>query len=70
MKIVNKKPLSQIKEERENKEGVVFSINALGQQLVQEKLEHAQTKELVNVIGQELAQAELRITALEGGNAK
>lgn len=69
MKIINETPLSEIKEQRENQESIPFSLSLLGQQLVQEKLDHAQTKEIVNALGQELVHAKLDIADLKGGNA-
>ncbi|WP_102274107.1 hypothetical protein [Cytobacillus massiliigabonensis] len=67
MKIVNEIPLSVLKEQRENQENIPLSLDALGLALVQEKLDHAQTKELVTTIGQQLVKANLRLAALEGG---
>ena len=69
MKIVNEQPLSKLKEIRENQESIPISLGALGVELVQEKLAHAQTKELVKALGQELVQAKLDIAHLKGGNA-
>lgn len=62
-------PLSKIKEIREAQESIPISLDALGLELVQEKLAHAQTKELVKTLGQELVQTKLDIARLKGGNA-
>lgn len=69
MKIVNEMPLSVIQKQKEEKAIVPLTIDALGLQLVQGKLDHSQTKQLVNFIGQELVQAKLDIAILKGGNA-
>lgn len=59
MKIVNEVPLSEIQKLKEAQQTVPLTLDALGLQLVQEKLDHSQTKELVNSLGQQFVQEKL-----------
>ena len=69
MRIQNEKPLSIIKQEKENQEIIPISLDAIGLELVQEKLDHAQTKEMVAALGQELVKTKLEVANLKGGNS-
>lgn len=69
MKITNEQSLSSIQEQKKNQDMIPISLATIGQELVQEKLSHAQTQQLVSMLGQELVKANLRIATLEGGNA-
>ena len=69
MRILNEKPLSIIKKEKENQENIPISLDAIGLELVQEKLDHAQTKEMVAALGQELVKTKLEVANLKGGNS-
>lgn len=68
MKIYNVENLSVIQERKQAEQLIPVSVTALGQQLVQEKLEHSKTKEVVSALGQELVKAKLEIAQLKGGN--
>ncbi|MFH5779049.1 XkdW family protein [Heyndrickxia oleronia] len=69
MRILNEVPLSKIKEMREKQESIPISLDAIGLELVQEKLDHAQTKEMVAALGQELVKTKLEVANLKGGNS-
>ncbi|GEN83641.1 hypothetical protein SLU01_19530 [Sporosarcina luteola] len=67
MKIVNEKPLSKIKEERENQEIIPVSLDALGIELAQEKIKNVQKDLLINSLGQQVALLKIDILQLKGG---
>lgn len=67
MKIVNEKPLSKIKEERENQEFIPVSLDALGIELAQEKIKNVQKDLLINSLGQQVALLKIDILQLKGG---
>lgn len=69
MRILNEVPLSKIKEIREKQESIPISLDSIGLELVQEKLDHAQTKEMVAALGQELVKTKLEVANLKGGNS-
>lgn len=54
---------------REKQESIPISLDAIGLELVQEKLDHAQTKEMVAALGQELVKTKLEVANLKGGNS-
>ncbi|MDH5160326.1 XkdW family protein [Heyndrickxia oleronia] len=69
MRIQNEVPLSKIKEMREKQESIPISLDAIGLELVQEKFDHAQTKEMVAALGQELVKTKLEVANLKGGKS-
>lgn len=67
MKIVNEKPLSEIREERENQEIIPVSLDALGIELAQEKIKNVQKDLLINSLGQQVSLLKIDILQLKGG---
>jgi hypothetical protein len=64
LRIYNVENLSVVQERRQNEAMIPVSLGTLGQQLVQEKLDHSQTKQLVSTLGQQLVQEKLKNTQL------
>lgn len=54
---------------REKQESIPISLDAIGLELVQEKFDHAQTKEMVAALGQELVKTKLEVANLKGGKS-
>jgi hypothetical protein len=63
--LVNKQSLSVLKEKRENQESIPVSLDSLGLELVQEKLDHSQTKQLVSALGQQSVRDKLKMRQME-----